>query len=578
MRFQTLLRCIAREREGNIAIAAALTAPLILYGLSLGVDYGMLTLQQRQLQQTADLAAIIAASDVNNAQANMLTYFQQNNLDMAIRTDSGYASNKGNFSLTDSKGDGRFDGVATLSKGTYVPDPAVPLGSRFVAGAQPYNAVKVAVQQTGGLFFAAAISAPPKLMAVGTASTQKVAAFSIGSRLASVNEGLLNAVLGGLLGTTVSLKAMDYQSLISADVNALSVIDALATNVNLTAGSYNDLLATKVTLSDFLKAMGSQTGLSATAKKAIQTLQTAANTTQIKLDLADVLTLGPTGQRIVGSGSNPELSVNVMDLISAAALAANGSKQIGVDLGASIPGLAGVTLTLAIGEPPQGTPPLAVGAPGTIVRTAQTRLKLVVSVNGLSLLLGLKIQVPLYVEVAYAEGKLASITCLGGGAKNANVSVEAVPGVAEVALGDVDTSKFANFSSKPRVDEAKVLDSLLIKATAKTDINITNMTKSTLTFSPNDISNKTYKTVSTKDTLTSTVSSLLGQTSFTVSLGPLSLTSPALIQQALAATLSGITAPLDDLLSNLLLLLGVKIGEADIRVTDVRCQQPVLVQ
>jgi uncharacterized membrane protein len=39
-----------------------------------------------------------------------------------------------------------------------------------------------------------------------------------------------------------------------------------------------------------------------------------------------------------------------------------------------------------------------------------------------------------------------------------------------------------------------------------------------------------------------------------------------------------VTAPVDQLLYNVLLVLGVKIGEADVRVTDVRCQQPALVQ
>jgi len=39
-----------------------------------------------------------------------------------------------------------------------------------------------------------------------------------------------------------------------------------------------------------------------------------------------------------------------------------------------------------------------------------------------------------------------------------------------------------------------------------------------------------------------------------------------------------LTKPLHELLFNLLTLLGIKIGEADVRVTDVRCQQSVLVQ
>ena len=52
----------------------------------------------------------------------------------------------------------------------------------------------------------------------------------------------------------------------------------------------------------------------------------------------------------------------------------------------------------------------------------------------------------------------------------------------------------------------------------------------------------------------------------------------AVIQSALANTLATVTAPVDQLLYNVLLVLGVKIGEADVRVTDVRCQQPALVQ
>ncbi|XAZ25429.1 hypothetical protein LVY75_20025 [Sinorhizobium sp. B11] len=52
----------------------------------------------------------------------------------------------------------------------------------------------------------------------------------------------------------------------------------------------------------------------------------------------------------------------------------------------------------------------------------------------------------------------------------------------------------------------------------------------------------------------------------------------AVIQGAVADTLTGLAKPLDELLVNTLTLLGVKIGEADVRVTDVHCEQSVLVQ
>lgn len=78
--------------------------------------------------------------------------------------------------------------------------------------------------------------------------------------------------------------------------------------------------------------------------------------------------------------------------------------------------------------------------------------------------------------------------------------------------------------------------------------------------------------------MTSLVSSLLTNLDLDIKILFLSLGTPTLIQQALANTLSLVTAPVDALLYNTLLVLGVKIGEADVRVTDVRCMQPALVQ
>ncbi len=575
----TILRRWTLSEQGNVAILAAITAPLILYCMSLGLDYGMLTLQQRRLQQTADLSAIVAASDVNNAQANILNYFSTNNLNMAVQTASGYVSNTGTSPLGDAVSAAKFDGIATITLGTYVADPTIALGSRFVPGATPYDAVKVKIEQTGGLIFAASFATPPTLQAVGTASTEKIAAFSIGSGLASVNNGLLNAVLGGLLGTSLSLSAMDYNALLSTKVNALSVTDKLATNLNLTAGSYADTLAADVKFGDVLNAIGGQAGLNSATRKAIQSVQTAANSAQLRLKLADILSLGPVAQRPTGSGSQISLAANVMDLVTAAALAANGSKQVSVNLGGTIPGLTTVQMTMAIGEPPQSTPSLAVGAVGTVVRTSQTRIKLSIAIDALAALAGTKVQLPLYVQLANATGKLSAITCLGNGAQNANVSVSTIPGVADLYIGNVDTTQFSNFATGPDVTAATLVNVLgLITATASAHVAITNMTKTTLTFTPADIAAGVKKTASTTDTLTSAISSLFANTNYSINILGLTLVTKAVFQQALAMTLSSISTPLNDLLSNVLLLAGVKVGQADVTVTDVRCQQPVLVQ
>ncbi|MHC2729503.1 putative membrane protein [Rhizobium leguminosarum] len=75
------------------------------------------------------------------------------------------------------------------------------------------------------------------------------------------------------------------------------------------------------------------------------------------------------------------------------------------------------------------------------------------------------------------------------------------------------------------------------------------------------------------------MASLVKETDIQVSILGLGIgLSKTVVQSAVADTLTGLTKPLDELLFNLLTLLGIKVGEADVRVTDVRCQQSVLVQ
>lgn len=576
--FRVWLRRFAVDTAGNIAITAALCTPLLLYTLGLGIDYGMMTLQQRRLQELSDLGAIVAASDINHAAQNLVTNFSQNGLNVAVRTRNGYQTQQGTMQLSETAL-GTFDAVAEMVPGTYLADTSVATGNRFAAGAQPYDAVKIDLSQKADLMFATAFAPAPTLQATGTASASKLAAFSVGSRLASLNEGVLNGLLGSLLGTTLNLKVADYTALAAANVELLSFLDTLATDLKLTAGSYNDVLATEISYPRLLTTLKKTSGLTPTVTKALDTVQKALGTTQVRLKLEDLLNLGSTGERLIGSGSHLSVDASMMDIISAAAIAANQEKQVAVNLNAAVPGLATTKLTLAIGEPPKEVASNKVGTTGAVVRTAQVRLAIEVNVLGISSIAGIKLRVPLYLEVAYAEARLASISCLGGNARNASVGIDVVPGVAELDLGDVDTGAFANFGSKPRVSRAKIIDATLLSVSALAQVNITNQTKTRLTFQPQEIAAKTIKNVSTRDTLTSAVASLLGNTDIQVNILGLGIGLPkAVIQGAVLDTLTGLTKPIDELLYNTLTLLGIKIGEADVRVTDVRCQQSVLVQ
>ncbi|UHS56686.1 pilus assembly protein TadG-related protein [Agrobacterium vaccinii] len=563
------------DRSGNVAIMAGITAPLMMGVLALGVDYGSLTVQKRQLQNTADLAAISAAS-ASNVERAVFQYFQLNNKNIGVKTASGILTETGTTPFDPKTAFSSRDGYAEVIKGRYVPDASVGIGKRFVENATPSNAVKVNIYEKGHIYFASTFTTAPTISAVGTAAAQRLAAVSVGSRVASLNNGLLNNLLGGLLGTTISLNLVDYQALVAADVNALKIIDALALDLNLTAGTYRDVLKTEITYGKFISALLKATGTRPTVTAALKSLEKALNKSTVKLRLEQVLALEPILDKQIGNAENLNVQAGIFDLITAAATAANGGKQLSLDAGVTVPGLASTKITLAIGEPPVGTPSLALGSTGSVVRTSQTRLSIDTKVDGLKALLGLSVNVPLYVEVANAEAKLTEIRCAANG--TAAVDVDVVPGIAEISLGNVDTTAFNNFGRDPRVTKAAIVDALVLKINGMAHVDAANMTKTKLTFQQSDITQATVKSVSTKDATTSLVKSLLKNLDVDINVLFLTIGSPTVVQAALAETLSVATVPIDALLYNTLMLLGIKIGEADVRVTDARCAHPALVQ
>jgi uncharacterized membrane protein len=569
-------RGILTNTSGNIGISAALVLPLVVLSLGLGIDFGYLTLQKREMQGIADLTAIVAASDLPNVEDAARNHFKTNALPLAVATKAGLINPDGKIIQKDMLA--MKNGIVTIVKGRYVPDPALATGQRFIPNATPADAAQVSIEKEGTLHLAAMFSAPPTMSAVGTAASTKLAAFSIGSRLASLNGGILNQLLGQMLGTTISLKVMDYQALVDADIDVQPFLKSVSTRLNLTAASYDDVLKANLTMPQLLASMQAVHGISSTATSALKALETATNLNKKTFTLSQILNIDPKKGLKVDAGSNWAMKVSALDIISAAAAIANGTNQISIAAVTGLPGIASASVKLAIGEPPVETPAHKLGAPGSAVRTAQTRLAIEVNIDGLALLAGLRIKLPIYIEVAHAEGKLADIRCYGGSNTNASVSIDTVPGVAEIAIGTVNPSVLSNFSDEARVEKARIVDSLLVRIDGIAHVETKNMQPQRLTFSPSEVAANSVKSVSTKDILTSTTQTLLNNLDVDIQVLFLTLGSPKLVQAALAQTLGAVTPALDTLIYNLLLAVGVRVGEADVRVTGVNCLQPVLVQ
>ncbi|CAN7430846.1 TadG family pilus assembly protein [Mesorhizobium amorphae] len=583
------------DKRANFAIMTAVSAPVALALAAFAIDEGALFNERRAAQSIVDLAAITAAANINNAELAVLTTLKDNGFNSVAVQKQGTIVDPTASKAVIQVVPGRYSGVSSIAA-----------GSRFEAGKLPYNAVQVSLKKRGTLYFSASMMAAPVIGTTATASAQAEAAFSIGSRLASVNGGILNALLGGLLGSNISLSVMDYNALISADIDVLSFTDQLATELKLTGVSYSDVLASKATVGQIATAMANVPGLDRTARIALQTMASGA-TNKVKIPLSQFINLGSVGN--LGVGQKPaglSVAASAMSMVTAAAALANGTNQVQVNLGATLPGLTSTTLSIAIGEPPQSSPWLTVGGTGTVVRTAQTRIKLLASVgigngngngngNGGSMNLGggiklLAVNLPLHVEVAYAEAKLTDISCPTGRPDSLKVTIAAQPGVVAAHLADADASGFADFTRPQSFSDAEIADVSvklllinlkLLQIKGSSAFSATNMTPTNLIFTSTDITNKAIKTVSTKNLTQSLTTSLVNNLSLSVSALGLGIDVSALlgtVKPAVVTLLNGVAAPVDDLVYNTLAALGVHVGEAEIRVTGATCGRSVLVQ
>lgn len=541
---------LLRDRRGSIAISSALLFTTMIGIAALGVDVGTVYTDRRKAQNVADLAVIAAVSDLTNADKAAAATIARNKVSNADYT---------------------------LQYGVYTADLAVAPGNRFAASsAQDANAVRVILKTTTPLYFAKLITGKDSfaVQTTSTATQSAFANFSIGSRLLSVNGGLVNQLLGGLLGSDVSLSVMDYQALISSQIDLFGFMNALATRLQITSGTYDQILTSNVKVGVILNALTdagrAQYGSLDTAVRAIAALAQSAQASNAKLSVKALVDLGPYTNSPVGQTPKASVMASAYDIVSAAGQIANGDHQIELAVNAGIPGIASATLKLAIGERPKGKSWVTVGPVNSSVYTAQTRVQLKVQLVGTgsySL-----VTLPIYMDIASGEAKLSALSCGFPNIATSSVTVAVKPGVVDAWIGDTPSSQFTNFTSAPSPSAAAIVDTPLLKISGKAHVNISNMSATPVTFSYSDIVQRNKKTVGTTDFTASLLSRLVTDTQLDIN----GLTLPGL-SAGVAGILANAVSPVDQLLSSVLQTLGVGLGQADVWVTGIRCDGAVLV-
>lgn len=572
MHARRMFRRFRRDRSANFATLTALSAPVMLMFAAFAVDEGALYVERREIQHVADLAAIAAAANPQRALQATLSVLADNGLGDIMPGGAGL----GGSGETASEG-ARRD-LVEVTTGAYAADPSRPAFQRFVAGMSPANAVRVRIVRKGTRHFAAAFAEEPWISAASVASAHAEAAFSVGSRLARLDGGIVNALLGGLTGSSLSLSVMDYEALARADVKLLSFLDALRTELSLTAATYDELLAVPVSVGDISVAMLSLGSLSAPVQVALGKLRGAG--VNRKVPLRQLMSLGPAGPQAFGTPLSGDPDIAALELVSAHAFlsAAAGRHQVAADIGASVPGLLAAKVTLAIGEPPQRSPWFSLSPEGALVRTAQTRLLLDVDIGGPGGLLGSRIRLPVYLELASAEARLDRVSCPAGGPDSLRVTVAARPGIADIRIADPDTGALRDFSRVPALAPAKLVTAPLVKVTGAAHASISGRNWTALTFSRAEIESRAVKRVSTTGMAGSLTASLLSTLRLELEIVGLGLGIPSGLTGTVAGVLAAATPAVDSVLDSVLATLGVRLGEADVRVHGASCGRPVLVQ
>lgn len=539
---------LLQNRRGGVAVLVAAGLPILLGLTAFAVDLGAAAIESRKLQGIADAAAIAAASNPDTAQASAQAAVDAAHWPRAIQI--------------------------TVSTGSYSADATRTPQQRFTAGGSSADAARVTLATPSPTYFARIFGQTAIPIARSAIAAQtRLAAFSIGSRLASVNGGVINGYLGALTGSSVSLTVADYNALAGADVDLFGFLDAVHTTAAISAVDYQHILDAQITSAQALNAAAASTS-DASAATALRMLASQAGNRTISL--GTLFSVGSYGS--ASSGSAGLVKLNAMALATALLQLAAPSRQVSFDAAAGLPGIASTRVTIAIGERAAQSPWVTITNQGTpVIRTAQARVYTEATLTNLALpLVGtVAIKLPIYVELASAEARLNSITC-GNGA-SAAVGIDARPNPGQAAIAALDKTKLGDFTTPLALSNATLIDTLLIDVDGKAVIDTgASENWQTLHFSSADISSGTIQTVQSSKPVSGIAASLVSAVVLTVRVIGLPISTGALTS-ALGPVLTGVAPALDQLLGVATGTLGVHYGQADVRVTGMKCGTAALV-
>ncbi len=420
------------RQRGSILVMAASTL-LVAVTLLAGTQFGYAFYAKRELQKTADLAALAGAKVVGSQGCDPAK-------EEAL---ANAAKNK-----------------QTAFNTTVVPTchlwnaKTYPTAPHFAPTPNTPNAVKVVVTGSTPSFLPTLAPITQTAQAVA-AVDNPIAVFSVGTRLARVSgDSVLSATLKGLGLDLSGTSLLGYDGLAQLKVTPGGLLQALgipvATDIGI--GEFNALLAGRqIGLGQILDATATLAGRSDLLASNI----TLVNQVNTKLNASNLLVRlgtdpatfsGPRGlfANIIApdatTGSALNTQVSALDLISTAIAVASQNHAVDVpSLNINLLGLVKVTAKVGVVEPPS----IAIGSVGAKAYTAQVRSY--TRVETTSTLLGtllnplVKLDLPIVLDTVTGLGTITELCSPGlqDAQKNDRARITVQSSIAKLCVGNV---------------------------------------------------------------------------------------------------------------------------------------------
>ena len=275
--------------------------------------------------------------------------------------------------------------------------------------------------------------------------------FEAGPRLVSVDSQrsiLLNALLGDLLDTSLSLTVADWNALASTEVSVFDFLNMLETQTS--ASSPSDALTTDASLFDLFTAFADVAGAdgNTAAATVLDDLALSLNGLTGQLKIGDLLKVS------AANGALSIIEVNLLQVVQGMIELYNydnvATTPSGVTVSGSAIGLGSLLNEVQVFAQVIEPPVILFGPVGQAAHTAALRVKLdmdLVDVTGSTTVSTLPLDVTvadlsLYLEVARADAVISLVDWI-----TPRTELQATPGVTDAYLGQFDDAVFFNRST-----------------------------------------------------------------------------------------------------------------------------------